>query len=318
MSRKKLISIIIRTFNEARYLDQLLIEIEKQQVSEYNIEVILVDSGSTDETLTIAEKHNALITHINQSEFTFGRSLNMGCALAQGDFLVFISGHCIPVSDSWLEKLVSPLNKQLSHYSYGRQIGKDSTKFSESRLFEKYFPPTSSIPQAGSFCNNANAAITHSIWKKHHFDETLTGLEDMYLAQKICSDNGSIAYVAEAGVYHIHDETWRQVRIRYEREAIALQKIMPELHFGAFDLMKCIFSGVIGDFRSAATKKILCQQFSSIVLFRFMQFYGVYKGNHQHRKLSQASKMRYYYPAISNIEITHEKKNHCANAPQGK
>ena len=94
-----LISIIIRTYNEERYLRELLETIKVQELPYSETEIIIVDSGSTDRTLPIAESFDCKITHISKKDFTFGRSLNHGCEIARGDILVFISGHCIPVKN---------------------------------------------------------------------------------------------------------------------------------------------------------------------------------------------------------------------------
>lgn len=85
----------------------------------------------------------------------------------------------------------------------------------------------------GFFCNNANSALKTSAWKEYRFAEDLTGLEDMFFAKQLTLDGKKIGYVAEAPVYHIHDESWRQIRLRYEREAVALQRIIPELQLGS-------------------------------------------------------------------------------------
>ena len=65
----------------------------EEKIKNFLIEIILVDSGSNDKTLSIANKHKIIITHIEKKSFTFGRSLNIGCDIATGDILVFISGH---------------------------------------------------------------------------------------------------------------------------------------------------------------------------------------------------------------------------------
>ncbi|MFM6080140.1 MAG: glycosyltransferase family 2 protein [Dolichospermum sp.] len=72
-------SIIIRTYNEQRYLEKLLKEIQNQVVDDLVYEVIIVDSGSTDKTLEIANKFNSKILNIKKSEFSFGRSLKFYC-----------------------------------------------------------------------------------------------------------------------------------------------------------------------------------------------------------------------------------------------
>jgi glycosyltransferase involved in cell wall biosynthesis len=239
-----LASIIIRTYNEQKHLPELLEAIKNQDKSLVDIETVIVDSGSTDQTLKIAEQFNCRITHINKEEFTFGRSLNVGCEFAKGEFLVFISGHCIPVKNDWIQQLVKPMIDNKAVYSYGQQIGRETTKFSEKQVFKKFYPSQSQIPQTGCFCNNANAALLKSAWLEQAFDENLTGLEDMLLAKQLVDKGEKLAYVAEAPVYHIHDETWHQVKVRYEREAIALQYIMPNVHFTLKDFIYCSISSI--------------------------------------------------------------------------
>lgn len=291
-----LISVVIRTFNEEAYLDELLTAIDGQGCAFSDIETVIVDSGSTDSTLEIADKYNVRVTHIPQDEFSFGRSLNIGCEFAGGDYLVFISGHCIPVEENWLERLVSPLKEHLAAYSYGRQIGRDSTKFSETQYFEKNFPRYSKIPQKGYFCNNANAAVSRKAWQQFRFDEELSGLEDMHLAQKLEGDGQKIAYIAEAPVYHIHNESWQQVRTRYEREAHALHQIMPQLHFTLGDFFRFFYSGLLSDSAAALREKRLLRELPGIFMFRLMHYWGTYKGNHQIRQLSAEMKHKYFYP----------------------
>jgi len=293
-----LVSIIIRTLNEELYLDELLCAINSQNLNGFSCEIVVVDSGSIDNTLKIAKKHNARIAYINKQDFTFGRSLNVGCEFANGEYLVFISGHCIPVDQNWLNSLVAPLIQNKCDYSYGRQIGKDTTKFSEMQVFDKYFPDETHIPQSGFFCNNANAAISRRAWSKFRFDEDLTGLEDMFIAKQIYQDKGLIGYISDSVVYHIHDETWAQVKVRYEREAVALQKIMPEIRVSIIDTIHFIIIGILKDIRVSIRKKVFFKEFISIFMFRLCQYYGSYRGNHLCRKLSNKAKIKYFYPIV--------------------
>ena len=170
------ISIIIRTYNEEKYLAKLLAGIDRQNVGELTKEVILVDSGSTDKTLQIARSFDCKIERIRKDEFSFGKSLNIGCKSATGGILVFISGHCFPVNDYWLIKLVQPILDGKVALTYGRQLGVSTSRFSEQQIFSKYFPVSSSIPQQNFFCNNANAAVLKEVWQKYQFNEELTGL----------------------------------------------------------------------------------------------------------------------------------------------
>jgi rhamnosyltransferase len=291
------ISIIIRTLNEAKWLPELLGAIAAQDTRGLEHDVVLVDSGSTDGTLAIARTHGCQIVTIDKSQFTFGRSLNLGCSAASGRHLVIISGHCVPHNKDWLYQLCRPLEEGLCSYAYGRQIWREGySKFSERQLFQKYFPEASHIPQDGFFCNNANSALLRSAWAQYRFDEEATGLEDMALAKRIWEDGGKIGYVAEATVEHIHEESGAQVKRRYEREAIALQGIMPEVHVSFFDFLRYTTAGILLDLSAAIQERRVLRELSDIVLFRTMQYWGTYRGNNDHRKLSREKREKYFYP----------------------
>ena len=289
-------SVIIRTYNEARHLPDLLKGIRSQVAPEVDLEIILVDSGSTDETLAIAESFQCRIEHIRKEDFSFGRSLNMGCEAAIGDVLIIVSGHCIPADQNWLSHIVAPLAAGQAALVYGRQVGNGSSRFSECRIFEKYFPAVNNIPQDGFYCNNANSALLRSVWQLNKFDENLTGLEDMYFAKQITKNGMSIGYIADAVVYHLHDETWGRIKNRFEREAIALQHIMPEVHLDLFDFMRYTVSSVFFDCSSAFKTGHFMKYFSEIVMYRTAQYWGAYRGNHYHRQMSRQRKERYFYP----------------------
>ena len=291
-----MISIVIRVLNEGRHLGSLLDAIRHQNTDGTPYEVVIVDSGSTDDSLDIARRHQCRIVTIRKEDFSFGRSLNIGCEAAVGEYLVFISGHCVPANQDWLSELVAPLHSNSAAYSYGRQIGNETTKFSEHQLLLKYFPADPQYAQKGFFCNNANAAILKSVWRDHLFDESLTGLEDMELAKRIASNGHKITYAPDSIVYHIHDETWRQVKRRYEREALALQHIMPEVHVHFSDFLRYTFGAVFHDIAAAWKEGSVTKHAWDIVRFRLMQYYGTYCGNQIHRELSKTMKERYFYP----------------------
>ncbi|WP_306250429.1 glycosyltransferase family 2 protein [Parvularcula sp. IMCC14364] len=292
------ISIVFRALNEEKWFDQALAACRQQRLDGLDFEIVLIDSGSTDRTIEIAECHDCRITHISKSEFSFGRSLNRGCAFARGQYLVFISAHCIPTHDRWLQELVQPLVAGKASYTYGRQVGHDEvTKFSEHRLFNKYFPEGDAIPQEGFFCNNANAAILREVWEQYPFDEEVTGLEDMVLAKQLQQLGHKIAYVASAPVTHVHEESQKQTQNRYYREALVLRDIMPEVHFSLLDFVRYFTVGTALDMRAAFSEGRTFSRISEIVAFRFAQYWGTYKGHNEHRKLSRAQKERYYYPA---------------------
>lgn len=293
-----MISIIIRTLNEEKYLSELLQAIDNQNIEE-KVEKIIIDSGSTDQTLEIAKKFNCNITHINKKEFTFGKSLNDGCKFSKGDFLVFISGHCVPKNSYWLENLIKPIKEEGIDYVYGRQLGRDTTKFSENIIFNKYFPNHSNPNNVYYFCNNANSAIKRNVWNKYQFNEKLTGLEDMELAKRIISDGLKVSYSFKSEVFHIHDENSKQIKNRYEREAIALKEIEPDMNMSKTNFFRYFFTAIFLDFSHAIESKAIFKEFFSILKFRFLQYLGSYRGINKsslHLKELDKYKHKYFYP----------------------
>jgi glycosyltransferase involved in cell wall biosynthesis len=291
------VSVVVRALNEEKWLGQALQACRSQTLADdRELELVLVDSGSTDGTIAVARAHGCRIVHITKDEFTFGRSLNIGCEAATGDVLVFISAHCIPKTTSWLEDLIRPIEAGLCDYAYGRQVGHEVSRFSERQVFAHYFGEKSLLPQPGFFCNNANSAIRADAWQKFRFDEAVTGLEDMVLAKTIVNSGGRIGYVAEAPVIHVHEETLQQTRRRYYREALTMRSIMPEVHFHFWDLVSCFAAGVTHDMGVALSEKAFLKEAGGIIGFRFNQYWGTYRGHNEHRALSQAQKVSYYYP----------------------
>jgi glycosyltransferase involved in cell wall biosynthesis len=297
------VTIVFRALNEEKYFEEALKACRSQVLDGLTFDIVLVDSGSTDRTLEIAKKYECQIVHIPKHQFSFGRSLNWGCEAASGDYLIFISAHCIPTHDRWLQNLIQPLIDDVATYSYGRQIGNEVSKFSEKQLFAKYFPDFDKAPQDGFFINNANSAIKKSSWTTFKFDEDVTGLEDMVLGKQLVAAGEKIAYIADAPVIHIHEETYRQVKRRYYREALTLRAVLPEVHMSFFDFIHYTFAGISNDFGVARRQKSLLKNMGGITLFRIMQFWGSYKGQNENRKLSRAQKEEYYYPRVKGQNV---------------
>lgn len=291
-----LCSIVIRTYNQEKYINLLLWRISLQTINDY--EIILVDSGSTDATIEIAKKYGAKIVHISSKEFTFGRAINRGIENTKGKYCILVSAHAYPLGDDWLQNLTQMLQKPNVALVYGKQRGDEGSKFSERQIFLKWFPERSIESQDNPFCNNANIAIKRRIWEKIPYDEELTGLEDLDWAKKVMSKGYDIAYCAEADVRHIHKEPYKQIRYRYEREAVALKRIFPHIRFSLKDFFSLFFMNIWNDWRIAYKQKCLLKSFLGILRFRFNQFYGTYRGYRYkiEQKLTKELRDRFYYP----------------------
>ena len=287
-------SIVVRALNEAEHLPRLIEGLKHQTIQPD--EVILVDSGSTDETVALAEAAGWRITHIAKKDFSFGRSLNLGCDFAKGDILIMLSAHVYPVYDTYLEHMIQPFERSETGITYGRQVGDERTKFSESRVMLKWFPEESIFDQGHPFSNNANAAVRKKLWETYKYDEELTGLEDLEFARRAQADGHRIAYVAEAPVVHVHEETWATVRNRYRREAIAYARIMGEKHMGAFEAIKLGITNTSSDYFHALKGREFFKNIRAIPAFRIAQFYGAWQGFRTVGNISEELKNRFYYP----------------------
>ena len=287
-------SIIIRCYNEEQHIGRLLEGITQQTVKD--VEIIVVDSGSTDATVSIASHYPVKILSIKSEEFSFGRALNIGCQAATGDLIVIASAHVYPLYRDWLENLLKPFSNPEIALVYGKQRGNEITKYSEHQVFAKWFPERSNCEQSHPFSNNANAAIRRSLWQKFPYDESLTGLEDLDWAKRLQNMDHKVAYSAEAVVVHVHDESPSRIYNRYRREAIALKQIFPEEHFYFWDFLRLFVANLISDIFHAWHDCVLRENLGEIFIFRFMQFWGTYQGFRQKGKISSQLKQTFYYP----------------------
>ena len=287
-------SIVVRCYNEVAHLPKLFEELDRQRFRDF--EVVVVDSGSDDGTLEFLATQGIVLRHIAKENFSFGRSLNIGCDAASGEFLVFISAHCYPEHPDWLENLLAGFEDPKVAAVYGKQRGIPESHFSERQIFKRWFPETSVKRQEDPFSNNANCAIRKSLWEEFPYDEALTGLEDVAWAQLVIRNGWWISYRADAGVIHVHNESPSQTRNRYRREAITFQKVFPLEHFNAWDFLRLSVSNIFTDWRAAAKEGQLMRNMWPIARFRLSQFAGTYQGFHTRRPPSSDLKQRFYYP----------------------
>jgi glycosyltransferase involved in cell wall biosynthesis len=292
---KPVCSLIIRCCNEEKHIGRLLSGIIAQTVKD--TEIIVVDSGSTDATLSIASRYPTKIVAIKGEDFSFGYSLNVGCAAATSDLLVIVSAHVYPVHRDWLERLLAPFENNKIALVYGKQLDNERTNFSEHQVFAHWFPEVSNLNQDHPFCNNANSAIRRSLWERFPYDETLTGLEDLAWAKQVMGAGYHIAYEAKAEVIHVHNELPRVILNRYRREAIALKSIFPHERFRFWNFIGMYAKNVISDCFHAARRGMLWGNMTNIIVFRLMQFWGTYRGFAQHGLVTRQLKQKFYYPS---------------------
>lgn len=197
----KLCSIIVRTKNEERWIPHCLKAVFSQTYK--NFEVIIVDNESTDNTLEKVSKWN-INKVVDCKEYLPGKSLNLGIKEAKGDYLVFLSGHCIPRNEKWLSELIKNFNDEQVAGVYGRQEPLAFTSNSDKRELAVIFGRDKKIQFKDSFFHNANSAIRMNLWREQPFDEKITNIEDRLWAENILKKGYKIIYEPESSVYHYH------------------------------------------------------------------------------------------------------------------
>jgi len=199
-SSEPLVSIIIRTKDEERWISSCLKSVFRQEYG--NFEVILVDNMSTDQTLTKAREHS--ITLVEIEKFTPGKAINDGIRASKGEFLVILSGHCVPANEQWLGNLVRDLQDPDIAGVYGRQEPLSFTSPLDKRDLIITFGLDKKVQAKDSFFHNANSALRREMWDRFPFDEDATNIEDRIWGKQVIAAGFKIVYEPDASVYHQH------------------------------------------------------------------------------------------------------------------
>ncbi len=202
-SKKLVISVIIRTNNEEKWIGHCLVAVFSQKV-DAEIEVILVDNESTDHTLEVAKRYpvNKFVTI---KEFLPGKALNEGIRASIGDYIVCISAHCIPEREDWLATMLVNFqtNSKIAGV-YGRQRPLSFTDPIDKRDLLIVFGLDKRIQEKDYFFHNANSMLPRSVWKIFPFDEQVPNIEDRVWGKEVIEAGYKIIYDPEATVFHHH------------------------------------------------------------------------------------------------------------------
>ncbi len=221
-----LVSVIIRTKNEERWIHSCLRGVFTQNYR--NIEVVIVDNGSTDRTLKRAQEFPVSILTLDN--FLPGKAINDGIRASKGRIIACLSGHCIPVNSFWLENLVRDLSDPSVAGVYGRQEPLSYSSDFDKRDLITVFGLDKKIQIRDSFFHNANSAFLREVWERFPFDEQVANIEDRVWGQQLTSAGMKIVYDPEARVYHwhgIHQELNRERCQKVVRILESIEGLMP-------------------------------------------------------------------------------------------
>lgn len=252
-----LVSIVIRTKNEERWIHSCLRSVFDQTYT--YIEVIVVDNGSTDRTLKRVQEFPVSVVQID--DFFPGKAINEGIRAGKGPIIVCLSGHCIPVNRFWLENLVRDLSDPNVAGVYGRQEPLSYSSDFDKRDLITVFGLDKKVQIKDSFFHNANSAFRREVWERFPFDEQVTNIEDRVWGRQVITAGMKIIYEPEARVYHwhgIHQDLNRERCRKVVRILESLENLLPRHnHQNPADLRTVAIIPVRGESRRLNNTSLL-------------------------------------------------------------
>jgi rhamnosyltransferase len=211
------ISVLIPVKDGGPDLVRCLEAIATQKVDD-EVEVVVVDSGSTDGSADRARELGAEVHEIPAGEFVHGATRNLAARLSSGDVLVFTTQDAVPASDHWLARLVGALEGDGIAGAYGRQLPHEDATPPEQFFLDFMYGDTARIQRLGgieelsfeqTLFSNVNSAIPRSVWEANPFRDDVTMSEDQEWSRRMLLAGHTIVYEPEAAVRHSHAYTLR-------------------------------------------------------------------------------------------------------------
>jgi len=228
------VTVIVRTFNVEWVIDQALAALMKQKGVE--IELMIVDSGSTDATLDMIDPYPHTFIEIEPGTYFPGKVLNRAVEESKTDLIVFINSDVVLLDEYAILKLINPLEETMTAASFGRQIVRPEADLWVRHDYERAFPNTKDKPYWMHF-SLPIAAMKRSAWKMQAFYTDAWGSEDTHWAVQIKNKGYNIAYVKDAIAMHSHNYTLKQLASRRRIEGEADVYIYPEKSVSLFSTL---------------------------------------------------------------------------------
>ncbi len=169
------LSALIRCRDEERGIGRLIDALRAQTIAE-SIEIVVIDSGSQDQTLAEVRRRGLDPLEIRPEEFTYGRALNLAANAASARLCVSISGHARPKDTEWAARMVAAFDDDRVACAFGQRMYPD-----EPRTLDRPLLQDLNHAQAHPFWGYANSAggFRRDLWSRRPFDEQLIASEDL-------------------------------------------------------------------------------------------------------------------------------------------
>jgi rhamnosyltransferase len=179
-------------------------------------QVLIVDSGSSDDTKILAEKYEFDTLTIERNEFDHAltRDFAIKKLSSPADIVIFMTQDVVLKEADAFKNLLAPFSDSQVAFSFGRQVVHDHAPSIEKHARMFNYPPESykrswqDKNQYGIktvFCSNAFGAIRLSAFHEvGGYAEPLPASEDTYICAKLLKKGYKLAYAADAVAYHTH------------------------------------------------------------------------------------------------------------------
>ncbi len=241
------VTVAIPVLNGARYLDEVLGAVRAQR-TDRDVELLIVDSGSTDGSLEIAESHGARIHRIAGAEFSHGGTRNRMMALAEGEHVAFITQDATPAHERWLAALLEGFEQagdvalvfgphdprpDASHMikcemeRHFSVWGDGGTRVDVQRLERtpEALAAYRAFPGRWSFFSDVNGCVARWAWERIPYRE-VPYAEDQLLGREMIEAGFAKVFHPQARVRHSHDYPPVQFLRRYFDEFRSLREVL--------------------------------------------------------------------------------------------
>jgi rhamnosyltransferase len=242
-----LVSIIMRSYNEAWALQGTLPALRSQQYR--NWELIVIDSGSTDGSQQLIQAAQpAHFIQITPKEYNPSRVMNHGMRLARADICLFLNADATPQGTDWLPRLSAPLANPRVAAVFGRQIPRPDCQAVFACDYERCFGPDRESARWDHFFSMVSSGLRRDVWALRGFREELQYAEDDEYTRWCRAQGYDITYVPEAVVMHSHNYTVEQSRRRSFGDARAISRAWAR-HPEGISWWRIVLMGWLSDVR---------------------------------------------------------------------
>lgn len=216
-----LVSIILRSYNEAWALRGTLEALRAQNYKAW--ELIVIDSGSSDGSQALIRAANPKIfRQIQPHEYNPSRVMNWGMNAASSEIGIFLNSDATPQGPNWLRPLVEALRNPCNAAVFGRQIPRPDCDAVYACDYDRCFGPERESAAWDHFFSMVSSGIRKDIWARRGFLETLQYAEDDEYTRWCRARGFNVVYCPDSVVMHSHNYTAAQARKRSFGDARAL------------------------------------------------------------------------------------------------